>query len=124
MHFQIEDHHDGLDLNRRLLRRPASTFFMRMMGSDMAGYGILDGDLLIVDRSIKAQHGHMVIAVVHGEMVLRRLELDDSNNHDHDMVWYLVSMDLYQTVIREKCNIPLDVWGVVIHTIHSFVDTA
>ena len=53
----------SLDLNEQLVANPIATFFVRASGHSMAGAGIHDGDLLIVDRSITPSHGSIVVAV-------------------------------------------------------------
>ncbi len=65
----------GIDLNEQLIRNKPATFFMRVSGNSMINVGIFDGDILIVDRSLKPQNGKIVIAVIDGEMLIRRLEL-------------------------------------------------
>jgi len=68
-----EDYEEGrLDLND-FIEHPAATFFVRATGDSMTGAGIFPGDLLIVDRSLEAKHNSIVIAVVNGEMTLKRL---------------------------------------------------
>ena len=64
----------GIDLNEHLIRNKPSTFFMRVSGSSMINAGIYDGDIVIVDRSLKPQNGKIVIAVIDGEMLIRRYE--------------------------------------------------
>src|ERR1044072_9665070 len=64
----------GIDLNEQLVRNKPSTFFMRVSSDAMMGAGIFDGDTVIVDRSLKPQNGKIVIAVLNGEMLIRRLE--------------------------------------------------
>lgn len=64
----------GIDLNEQLIRNKPATFFMRVTGNSMINAHIHDGDIVIVDRSIKPQSGKIVIAVVDGEMLIRRLE--------------------------------------------------
>jgi len=69
-----EDYIEGsLDLNRHLIRHPAATFIVRVEGVSMTGAGIFPGDLLVVDRSIEPHDGHVVIAVVDGELTVKRL---------------------------------------------------
>ncbi|MGC9326384.1 MAG: LexA family protein [Candidatus Hinthialibacter sp.] len=63
----------SLDLNEYLIRHPAATFFVRVSGDSMAGAGVHHGDLLIVDRSLEAEAGRVVIAVVDGEMMVKRM---------------------------------------------------
>lgn len=70
-----EDYIEGsLDLNRHLIRHPAATFIVRVEGESMTGAGIFPGDLLVVDRSIEPHAGHVVIAVVDGELTVKRLK--------------------------------------------------
>ena len=64
----------GIDLNEQLIRNKPATFFMRVNGNSMVNAGIYNGDIVIVDRSIKPQNGKIVIAVIDGEMLIRRYE--------------------------------------------------
>ena len=64
----------GIDLNEQLIRNKPATFFMRVSGNSMINAGIFDGDVVIVDKSVKAKNGKIVIAVVDGEMLIRRYE--------------------------------------------------
>ena len=69
-----DDYLEGaLDLNEHLVRQPAATFFVRARGDSMEGAGIQDGDLLIVDRSLEATAGRIVIAALNGELTVKRL---------------------------------------------------
>jgi SOS-response transcriptional repressor LexA len=73
MFVAAEDYEDrGLRLDERLIKRPAATFFLRAVGG-APETGVRDGDLLIVDRGEPAAPGKIVVAVVRGELVLRRL---------------------------------------------------
>lgn len=62
-----------IDLNRELIQHPEATFFLRAQGSSMVDAGIADGDMLVVDRAVAAQHDHIVIATVDGEFTVKRL---------------------------------------------------
>ena len=64
----------GIDLNEQLIRNKPATFFMRVSGNSMINAGIYDGAIVIVDRSLKPQNGKIVIAVIDGEMLIRRYE--------------------------------------------------
>ena len=64
----------GIDLNEQLIRNKPATFFMRVSGNSMIDAGIYNGDIVIVDRSLKPQNGKIVIAVIDGEMLIRRYE--------------------------------------------------
>ncbi len=65
----------SLDLNELCVQHPAATYLVKAQGSSMIGAGIHPGDILIVDRSVQARHGHIVIAELHGELTVKRLEL-------------------------------------------------
>ena len=70
-----DDYVEGrIDLNVALIPRPLATFFMRVCGEAMRGDGIVDGDLLVIDRSVEARPGMVVVAVYEGAFVLRRLQ--------------------------------------------------
>ena len=73
-----DDHVENpLDLNEYFIRNPAATFCVRATGESMTGAGIYPGDILIVDRSREAVHGSIVIAVVEGELTVKRLYRKD-----------------------------------------------
>lgn len=62
-----------LDLNDLLIDNPTATFFVRVSGDSMEGARIFDGDILVIDRSIEARSGMIVVAAVYGELVVKRL---------------------------------------------------
>jgi DNA polymerase V len=64
----------GIDLNEQLIINKPATFFMRVSGNSMVNAGIFDDDIVIVDKSIKPQNGKIVIAVLDGELLIRRYE--------------------------------------------------
>ena len=73
MFVASEDYNDvGLKLDDRLIKRPAATFFLRATGS-APDADVKDGDLLIVDRAEIPAPGRVIVAVVNGEMLTRRL---------------------------------------------------
>ncbi len=72
---QVGIHCDKLNLTEWLVAKPAATYFVRVSGDSMEEAGILDGDILIVDRSIKPCHGDTVIASVNGEFTVKILAL-------------------------------------------------
>lgn len=63
-----------IDLNQICIEHPAATFYVRASGHSMVNAGINDGDLLIVDRAIKASHGAIVLACLDGEFTVKRLQ--------------------------------------------------
>ena len=62
-----------LDINEYLVRNPVSTFFFSVEGDSMQGAEIFDGDILVVDKSIRPRHGQIVIAFVDGQRLVKRL---------------------------------------------------
>lgn len=102
-----------LDLNRELVRNPASTFFVRVAGESMSGDGIGNGDLLIVDKSVEPHDGCIAICCLDGEFTVKRLRLES------DGVWLLPSNPAYKPIHATKSN-DFRIWGVVRHVIKSF----
>jgi DNA polymerase V len=101
-----------LDLNEHLVRREASTFFVRVSGSSMTGVGIHDEDVLVVDRAVEPEDGSVVVAALDGELTVKRYcvrkgrpcLVPESEAHDP------IPIEPGQELI---------VWGVVQHVIHE-----
>ncbi|BEL41977.1 LexA family protein [Mycobacteroides abscessus] len=69
-----DDYLEGhIDLSEHLIPRPAATFLIRAAGWSMRDAGICDGDTLVVDRSVRARDGQIVVAIVEGEFVVKYL---------------------------------------------------
>ena len=101
-----------LDLNDLLIRQSEATFFAKASGDSMTGAGIFDGDLLIVDRSITATDGKIVIAVVNGELTVKRFKIVGRTAQLHP------ENPKYSPItLCEGDNV--NVWGVVTNVIHS-----
>lgn len=109
-----DDHLDDLlDLNEHLVRHPGDTFFVRVQGDSMIGAGIHDGDLLVIDRSIEPKTGTIVVAVVNGELTVKRLRSEGGR------IWLMPENPAFQPLeIRE--GVDLVIWGVVVHAVRSF----
>lgn len=113
-----------IDLNDALIKHPDATFVMRAAGGAMHGAGISDGDVLLVDRAITATHGAVVIAVVDGELLCRRLEVASakagpSASAQAQQRVRLVAADEATAPIEVGPAAPLEVWGVVTTIIKS-----
>jgi len=101
-----------LDLNDLLIQKPAATFFVRAEGESMLGAGIHPNDILVVDRSIKAVVGKIVICALNGELTVKRLK------HIGDEIILGAENPAYSDiVVREE--IEFVIWGVVTNVIHS-----
>lgn len=107
-----EDFLEGkLDLNEHLVRHPAATYFVRAEGESMKDVGIFCGDLLVIDRSIQPNSGDVVIAVVDGDLTVKRLMKAPNG-------WRLCAAN------PSFADIPLatngcDIWGVVTHSVRQ-----
>jgi DNA polymerase V len=111
-----DDHLDGeIDLSRHLIERPAATFLMRVSGDSMSGAGILDGDLLVVDRSVEARPNHVVVVVCSGELMVKRLGV----LRDGRAVLRAANPDYPEFVIREET--PAEIWGVVVGVVRKTI---
>ena len=100
-----------VDLNRHLIRDPTSTFIVRVSGDSMTGAGIFDGDEVIVDRSLDARDGSVVIAVVDNELTIKRLRLDG------DTVRLVPENPAYPDIVLHELS-ELSIWGVVTRCLH------
>ena len=101
----------SLDLNSYLIKRPAATFFVRVNGDSMINAGINDNDILVVDRSIKPAHGKVIIAVLDGQMTVKRLYKRSGK------IILMPENDLYKPIeIEDHMN--MEIWGVVTSSVH------
>ena len=108
-----QDYIEGkLDLNEHLISHPASTFFVRVDGYSMIGAGIQPDDILIVDRALEAAHNRIVIAIVDGELTVKRLKIDGSD-------YYLMPENPDFAPIHIHEGIDFVIWGVVTYVIHK-----
>lgn len=98
----------SLDLNTHLIKHPAATYLARAKGDSMEGCGIFDGDLLIIDRSIEAQHGQIIIAALDGQLTCKILDTKQQS---------LISANKNYSPIRISEFSDLIIEGVVIHSI-------
>ena len=103
-----------LDLNELLVHRPAATFFVRAAGDSMTGAGIRPGDILVVDRSLEARDGSIVIACVDNEFTVKFLRSDGER-------WYLQPANRKYKPITFSEGMELRIFGMVTAVIHQFV---
>ncbi|MAU55887.1 MAG: peptidase S24 [Dehalococcoidia bacterium] len=108
-----DDYMEGkLDLNEHLVKHPAATFFVRAAGYSMIKAGIHPGDILVVDRSLEAKHGKIVIAVVDGQLTVKRL-------HKSVQDTYLMPENEEFEPIRFEEDSEVVIWGVVTNVLHE-----
>lgn len=107
-----EDYIEGkLDLNEHLVKHPAATFFVRATGDSMIDAGIHPGDILIVDRSLEVADKKVVIAVVEGELTVKRIRIID------EKVVLMPENENYKP-IQINNETDFEIWGVVTNVIH------
>lgn len=108
-----EDHVERyLDLNEQLIQHPSATFFVTASGDSMTDAGIQSGDMLIVDKSLEAKHGKIVIAAINGELTVKRLSTTGGR------VQLLPANPSYQPIDITDSH-DMVIWGVVTHVIHT-----
>jgi DNA polymerase V len=100
-----------LDLNELCIQHPAATFFVRAQGDSMIDAGIFPGDVIVVDKSIPASHGDIVIVSVNGELTIKLLEMRPKMR--------LVPMNQKYAPIDVPDGADLEVFGVATTVVHS-----
>lgn len=103
----------GIDLNEQLIKNKPGTFLMRVSGDAMSGAGIFSGDVVIVDRSVKAVSGKVVIANLNGEMLIRRLE------KTFNKIRLVPETPRLSPIDVDLSGAEFAIWGVVTYVIHA-----
>jgi len=103
----------GLDLNEYLVKHPSATFLARASGDSMTRAGILDGALLVVDKSITPKTGHIVIAAINGELTCKILDIE------HRLL--RAANPSYPSVALNE-DLDLLIEGVVVHAINPMMN--
>jgi DNA polymerase V len=101
-----------IDLNEVLIRHPLATYFVTVSGPSMRDAGIDDGDRLLVDRAVRPRHGHVVVAIVNGELTVKTL-------YHRGGVVKLVAANPTYPEIRLRDGSELEIWGVATHCIKA-----
>lgn len=101
-----------LDLNEFLVSHPSATFYVRVTGDSMTGAGIYPGDILIVDRALTPRSGNIIIAILNGELTVKRLIR-------HGGSTYLAAENPAYQPIEVRPESQFEVWGVAVHAIHA-----
>ncbi|HIZ87071.1 MAG TPA: translesion error-prone DNA polymerase V autoproteolytic subunit [Candidatus Coprenecus pullistercoris] len=96
----------ALDLNKLVVKNPASTFFARVSGDSMEGDGIRDGDILVIDKSEEPRDGSIAVCFINGEFTVKRLNMHDGT------ITLLPSNPRYPAItVREGDE--FTIWGLV-----------
>ena len=95
---------ENIDLNEYLISNPFSTFFLRVKGDSMINAGIKDKDLIIVDKSLIAKPGNIVIAMIDGEFTIKRLSIKNDELYlkaeNHNYPNFRLNLISLRTMIR------------------------
>lgn len=100
----------AIDLNKELIRHPASTFYGRVVGNSMRDEGIEDGDILVIDKSLELIDDDLAVCFIDGEFTVKRVRLET------DAAWLVPSNSDYPLIKVTKDN-DFMVWGIVTYTI-------
>ncbi len=103
----------ALSLEELIVRRPTSTFYVRVEGDAMKASGIHEGDILVVDRSLNAKSGSILVVTYEDEVIIRRLIKHNDRS-------FLVTGDSNLPPISIDASTQWMIWGVVTHLIHRF----
>ena len=107
---------DSLDFNRDMIKHPEATFYGEVEGDSMIGIGINEGDIAVIDRSIEAEDGDIVVAAIGDEFNIKRLDL----SHKKDGYIELKSANPKSPNFRIDEDDNFEVWGVVVWTIKKW----
>ena len=113
-------HETPLDLNELLVKRPAATFFVRVQGDSMIGEGIHDGDILVVDRSLRPASGDVIIACVDGDFTVKTLRIGKGDDGKGKREVWLEPANPKFPAIKLEPGQELDYFGKVTACIHRF----
>jgi len=108
-----EDSYEAFDIVSHIVRHPTSTFFMKVAGDSMTGAGIFDSDLVVVDRSLEAKSGDIVVAVLDGEFTIKRFRRNGSG------IELVPENPKYRKITLNE-GMEMTIWGVVTGTYKSF----
>ena len=102
---------EAIDLNKELIRHPASTFYGRVVGDSMIEEGIDEGDILVIDKSLEPEDGDFAVCCIDGEFTLKRIRITG-----HNTIMLVSSNRSYRPVEVTEDN-EFIVWGIVVYTI-------
>jgi DNA polymerase V len=101
-----------IDLNEILIKHPSATFYVEVDGDSMVDIGIMDGDILIIDRSLEATNGKIVLAVLNNEFTVKRLV------RECGILMLKAENENYAPITIGEDD-QFEIWGVVTYAIHS-----
>lgn len=110
-----DDHLDeAIDLNREYIKNKSSTYFGRVSGDSMIDAGLENGDLLIIDKSLKPKHGNIAVCFLDGDFTVKRIRIVEGK------IWLMAENKNYEPIEITPDN-ELMVWGIVVHSVKNFL---
>jgi DNA polymerase V len=102
-----------IDLGKELIKNPSATFLGRVKGTSMVDVGISDGDLIIIDKSIKPETGQIAVCFLNGEFTVKKIRFVSNG------CWLIPENKDFKSIFVSP-NDEFMIWGIVIHVIKSF----
>lgn len=102
----------NIDLNKELISNPSSTFYARVKGTSMQDAGIMDGDILVIDKSLEPKDGDTAVCFIDGEFTLKYIKFETD-------VIYLVPANPEFEPIKVTEDNNFCIWGIVTYSIKS-----
>ena len=102
-----------IDMNKHLIKHPSSTFYGRVKGVSMKDAGIHDGDLLVIDKSIRPSNDKIAVCYIDGDFTVKRIKIDN------DCIWLIPENETY-IPIKVTSENDFIIWGIVTHVIKAF----
>ena len=100
----------SISLDKHLIQNPAATFMAYANGNSMVRAGIHHGDILIIDRSLNARDGDIIIALLHGEFTVKQLSIIKGT-------FFLVPKNSQYSPVKISDDMDFEIWGVVTYSI-------
>jgi DNA polymerase V len=101
-----------IDMNKHLVKHPATTFYGRVKGQSMKDAGIFDGDLLVIDKSLQPTDNKIAVCYIDGEFTIKRIQIQK------DCIWLIPENEAYQP-IKVTADNDFIIWGMVTHVIKA-----
>jgi DNA polymerase V len=100
---------DEIDLNSELIKNPPATFLIRVQGNSMTDHKIINGDLLVVDRSLNLKNDCIAIINFNNELVVKNIIRENNN--------FYIKNRAEKILINENSDV--NIWGIVTYIIHA-----
>ncbi len=102
-----------IDMNKHLIKHPSATFYGRVKGVSMKDAGIHDGDLLVIDKSIRPSNDKIAVCYIDGDFTVKRIKIEN------DCIWLIPENEIYKPIKVTSDN-DFIIWGIVTHVIKAF----